>query len=58
MDTHRVYESLFCGATPVVLHSPLDELYKKLPVCIVNKWTDPYVVPTKKEVTWNVSDFL
>lgn len=45
LDTHRVYESLWCGATPVVLHGPLDRLYQRLPVCIVDKWTDPYYVP-------------
>lgn len=46
IDTHRVYESLFCGATPVVLHSPLDRLYERLPVCIVDQWTDPFFVPS------------
>jgi len=45
MDTHRVYEALACGAIPVVLHSPLDHLYAKLPVCILNTWTDPFYVP-------------
>lgn len=48
LDTHRVYESLLCGATPVVLHGPLDSLYERLPVCIVNSWTDPFVVPQGK----------
>jgi hypothetical protein len=45
-DTHRVYEALACGATPVVLHSTLDPLYAKLPVCILNSWTDPLFVPS------------
>ena len=45
LDTHRVYEALACGATPVVLHSTLDPLYAKLPVCILNSWTDPFFVP-------------
>jgi hypothetical protein len=45
LDTHRVYEALACGATPVVLHSSLDHLYSKLPVCILDKWTDPLFVP-------------
>lgn len=58
MDTHRVYESLFCGATPVVLHGPLDPLYEKLPVCIVSKWTDPYVVPTGRTFSTDVSAYL
>ena len=58
IDTHRVYESLLCGATPVVLHSPLDSLYAKLPVCIVNKWTDPYFVPTGRTFSTDVSTHL
>jgi hypothetical protein len=41
IDTHRVYESLFCGATPVVLRNSLSRLYEKLPICILEKWTDP-----------------
>jgi hypothetical protein len=47
-DTHRVYEALACGATPVLLHSNLDHLYAKLPVCILNQWTDPLYVPDGK----------
>ena len=45
IDTHRVYEALACGATPVVLHSTLDHLYATLPICIVNSWTDSFFVP-------------
>jgi hypothetical protein len=45
IDTHRVYEALACGSTPVVLHSTLDHLYEKLPVCILNSWSDPMFVP-------------
>jgi len=57
-DTHRVYESLLCGATPVVLHGPLDSLYAKLPVCIVDKWTDPYYSPSGKTFPTNVNAYL
>lgn len=49
IDTHRVYESLFCGATPVVLRNCLSPLYEKLPVCIVNAWTDPLYVPEGRQ---------
>jgi hypothetical protein len=45
MDTHRVYESLLCGAIPVVVRNPLSRLYEKLPVCILSKWTDELYVP-------------
>lgn len=58
IDTHRVYESLFCGATPVVLHSPLDRLYERLPVCIVNDWRDPYTVPTGKVFSERIQTYL
>jgi hypothetical protein len=56
-DTHRVYEALACGATPVVLHGHLDNLYSKLPVCIVDKWTDPLFVPEGKSML-NVREWL
>lgn len=45
IDTHRVYEALFCGATPVVLRNSLSDFYKQLPICIVNKWTDEFTQP-------------
>jgi hypothetical protein len=57
-DTHRVYESLLCGATPVVLHGPLDSLYEKLPVCIVSKWTDSLYSPSGKTFPTNVNAYL
>jgi hypothetical protein len=58
IDTHRVYESLLCGATPVVLRNSLSHLYERLPVCIVDKWTDPFYVPEGKKVSFHVSDYL
>jgi hypothetical protein len=39
-DTHRVWEILLMGATPVVQTTPLDSMYKHLPVLIVGKWGD------------------
>lgn len=39
IDTHRVYEAILCGATPVVLRNPLAEFYSKYPVKIVENWT-------------------
>lgn len=38
MDTHRVWEAIFCGATPVVLQNPLADLYGAYPVKIVESW--------------------
>lgn len=49
IDTHRVYEALLCGATPVVLRNSLSPLYEKLPVCIVDRWTDSFYVPTRTQ---------
>ena len=40
MDCHRIYESLFLGAIPLLRTSKLDTFYKKLPVLIFNSWSD------------------
>jgi len=48
IDTHRVYEAIFCGAIPVVVRNSLAHMYEKLPVCIVNAWTDPFYEPREK----------
>jgi hypothetical protein len=58
IDTHRVYESLLCGATPVVLRNSLSHLYETLPVCIVDTWSDPFSVPTRTEFTTSTRDYL
>lgn len=58
IDTHRVYEALFCGATPVVLRNSLSHLYETLPVCIVDKWTDPFYQPTGKSFRTDPGDYL
>ena len=57
IDTHRIYEALICGATPVVLQSTLNHLYEKLPICILNSWTDPFYVPDKQPIL-NVKQWL
>lgn len=58
IDTHRVYESILCGATPVVLRNSLSHLYDRLPVCIVDKWTDPFYTPIGKIFHINVKDYI
>lgn len=58
IDTHRVYESILCGATPVVLRNSLSHLYERLPVCIVDRWTDPFTVPPQRPVSFNPVSFL
>lgn len=38
-DTHRVYESIYFGAVPIVLKpSVLAHLYKDMPICWVDSW--------------------
>lgn len=58
IDTHRVYEALLCGATPVVLRNSLSHLYQCLPVCIINDWKDPFYVPEGKTFSTNIQDYL
>lgn len=40
MDTHRFYEAVFCGATPVVLRNSLSDLYLQYQCKIIEKWSD------------------
>jgi hypothetical protein len=58
MDTHRLYEALLCGAIPVVVRNPLTPLYEKLPVCLLNQWTDPLYVPSPKPFPMSVDEYL
>ena len=46
VDTHRIYEAVYFGATPVVLKNSMSPLYETLPVFIVDSWTDALYVPT------------
>lgn len=58
IDTHRVYESILCGAIPVVLRNSLSHIYEKLPVCIVDRWTDPFYEPVRRELSINPQSYL
>jgi hypothetical protein len=58
IDTHRVYEALLCGATPVVLRNSLAPLYETLPVCIVDRWTDAFNSVSTSRVDLHVTRFL
>lgn len=58
IDSHRVYEAILCGATPVVLRNGLSPLYQKLPVCIVNNWSDTYTQVNMKKIDFDIHAFL
>jgi hypothetical protein len=40
LDCYRTWEALFMGCIPIVKTSPLDLLYRDLPVAIVEDWRD------------------
>ncbi len=40
LDCHRTWEALLLGSIPVVLRSPLDDLFAELPVVIVDDWSE------------------
>lgn len=59
IDTHRVYECILFGVIPIVMSSPLDSIYSKLPVLIIQNWnevTEEYldkcaIAPSPKAIT-------
>ncbi len=40
LDCWRTWETLLLGAFPIVRHSPLDSLFAKFPIVIVENWAD------------------
>jgi hypothetical protein len=40
LDCYRTWEALLVGCIPIVKSSPLNILYKDLPVLIINKWEE------------------
>lgn len=40
IDTHRFYEAVLLGCTPIVTSSGLDSLYRKYNALIVDSWSD------------------
>jgi hypothetical protein len=52
IDTHRVYESLYFGAIPIIKSSFLDSVYERLGDCwIINDWSE--VTEQECERRWN-----
>ena len=58
VDTHRFYEALLCGATPVVLRSSLTSFYSRYPICVVDSWSDPYVHPPSNPVEFQAKTYI
>lgn len=40
LDCHRTWEALLLGCIPIVKTSPIDNIFKDLPVLIVESWSD------------------
>jgi hypothetical protein len=40
LDTHRIYECVALGVIPIVISSPLNDLYSKFPIWIVKSWNE------------------
>lgn len=40
LDCHRTWEAIICGIIPIVKSSSIDNLFKDLPVLIVDDWED------------------
>jgi len=38
LDCHRTYEAMFLGSIPIVRTSPLDIIYKDMPIIILKDW--------------------
>mmetsp|Transcript_18565 Transcript_18565/g.18647 ORF Transcript_18565/g.18647 Transcript_18565/m.18647 type:complete len:404 (-) Transcript_18565:189-1400(-) len=43
VDTHRLWEILNLHSVPIVLSSPMDRLYKDLPVIMVKEWKEVFI---------------
>jgi len=56
VDTHRVYESLYFGAIPIIKTSFLDPMYKKVGECwIVKDWSE--VTEEECNRRWSLGNF-
>lgn len=50
LDSYRTYEALYLGSYPIVKKSSLDEMYKGLPVLIVDSWSE--ITPKLLDATY------
>ena len=40
IDCHRIYESIYFNSIPILKKTPMDNYYKRLPVIIVEEWSE------------------
>lgn len=40
IDTHRLWETLYLGSIPVVLHNNVNDSFKDMPIMILNNWNE------------------
>ena len=51
LDSHSTWEALMCGCIPIVPSSPLNKIYKNLPIWVIDDWSEITEKSTiKKEV--------
>lgn len=58
VDTHRLWETLYCGRIPIVKRSNAHSLLKELPICWVDDWTEvtlEWLESEYKRITTNFS---
>jgi hypothetical protein len=51
LDCHRTWEALCLGCIPILLSTPLDDMFEDLPVLIVKSWTDVTPALLKTTIT-------
>lgn len=54
IDCFRTWEAILLGSIPIVISSPLNELYKDLPILVINDWheiTEEFLCRKYEEIT-------
>ena len=62
IDTHRCWESLMVGSIPIMYHTPIDPLFDKLPVLLIDDYSilteeylnEQYEIIIKKEYDFSI----
>jgi hypothetical protein len=60
IDTHRTWEALMCGTIPIMISTPLDSLFEKMPVLLVEDWsiiTEEFLLKAYDELAKQKYDF-